>query len=192
MQSKPQLDEKAERTATEAAKQKFAPEFGAKQWKVYGLFERSSTVDNVVPYLIAKSDQANDAETKKNIEKTIVTLKHLSKTDWRTLHVVIAPGLRGTLPWAFHLRLKMTLFFMEERLPIGNQVLKVANLRTVKCGVIGFGDNAIPKGEPETARGGRRSLRRPAPFVHRGSIPGPPKAVRLPRNFAKALLGRRF
>src|SRR4029077_9888189 len=45
----------------------------------------------------------------------------------------------------------MTLLFMEETLTIADQILKVANLRTVNCGVIGFGDNAIPKGEPKPA-----------------------------------------
>ena len=92
-------------------------------------------------------------------------------------------------PGALHAGLKMALFFMEESLAIGDEILKVANLWAVQRGVIGFGDNAIPKSEPEAAGGGV-SVPTPslAPFVHRGSMPGLPKAVRLPRNFANGLL----
>jgi hypothetical protein len=57
-------------------------------------------------------------------------------------------------PGALHAGLKMALFFMEESLAIGDEILKVANLWAVKRGVIGFGDNAIPKSEPEAAGGG--------------------------------------
>ena len=57
-------------------------------------------------------------------------------------------------PGALHAGVKMALFFMEESLAIGDEILQVANLRAVKGGVIGFGDDAIPKSEPEAAGGG--------------------------------------
>ena len=67
------------------------------------------------------------------------------------VHDAICERIR---PGSLHLRPKMALLFMEETLTIGDQILKVTNLRPVNCGVVGFGDNAIPKGEPEAAGGG--------------------------------------
>jgi hypothetical protein len=52
---------------------------GAKQWKVQGPLKRWATVEKAIAYMIEKSRQSNDAETKKNIEKTIATLKHMCR-----------------------------------------------------------------------------------------------------------------
>ena len=66
------------------------------------------------------------------------------------VHDAIGQRIR---PGALHLRLEVALLFMEETLPIGDQILKVTNLGPVNCGVISFGDNAIPKSEPEATGG---------------------------------------
>jgi hypothetical protein len=51
---------------------------GAKQWKVQGPLKRWATVEKAIAYMTEKRRQANDAETKKNIEKTIAILKQMS------------------------------------------------------------------------------------------------------------------
>jgi hypothetical protein len=52
---------------------------GMRQWKVQGPFTRWATVEKAIAYLTEKSGQTNDAGTKKNIEKTIATLKRMSR-----------------------------------------------------------------------------------------------------------------
>src|SRR5579863_10649953 len=47
--------------------------------------------------------------------------------------------------------LEVTLLVVKETLTIGNQVLKVAELRPIHRRIIDFGDDAIPKRKPDLA-----------------------------------------
>jgi hypothetical protein len=56
--------------------------------------------------------------------------------------------------YALHLYGKIALLFMEESLSVGNEILEIAELRTIHGRVIGLSDNAIPDREPKMAGGG--------------------------------------
>src|ERR1017187_1198163 len=45
----------------------------------------------------------------------------------------------------------MTFFFMEESLPVSDEILKVADLWMIHCRIIDFRDDTVPQGEPDSA-----------------------------------------
>ena len=72
----------------------------------------------------------------------------------------------------------MTLLFMEENVPIGNQVLKVAELQSIHGWIVDLGDEAFEKLNQMRVEAvyavPTRSL---PPRAHVGSMPGHPKAA---------------
>src|SRR5579863_5382801 len=45
----------------------------------------------------------------------------------------------------------MTVFFVKERLPISDEILKVSDLWVIHGRIIDFGDDTVPQGEPDSA-----------------------------------------
>src|SRR5579864_1359382 len=45
----------------------------------------------------------------------------------------------------------MAFFFMEESLPIRDEILKVSDLWVIHCWIIDFRDDTVPQGEPDSA-----------------------------------------
>src|SRR5262245_58770495 len=57
---------------------------------------------------------------------------------------------------SIHLGFQVSFFFMEKRLAVSDQILQIAELRTVNRREVGFRDDALDKREPHSA-GGRIS-----------------------------------
>lgn len=55
---------------------------------------------------------------------------------------------------ALTLRLKVSLFFLKESLSVGDEILKITNLRVIYRRIIDLGDDAVPKRELDPAGSG--------------------------------------
>jgi hypothetical protein len=51
----------------------------------------------------------------------------------------------------FQFGFEVPLFFVEKTLPVGDEILKVADLWPVDGRIVNFGDDAVPKGKPNPA-----------------------------------------
>src|ERR1019366_2546628 len=58
---------------------------------------------------------------------------------------------------AFQTSVKMTLFFMEEALAVGDEILKIPKLWPIHGRVVDLCENAVPTGKPDAAGSGVRS-----------------------------------
>ena len=59
---------------------------------------------------------------------------------------------QGVIGKTLTFRFEVAFFLMEERLPIGDEILKVADLWVIHGRVIDFRDDTVPQGEPDSAR----------------------------------------